>query len=56
MHCVPFIAYCRLSAARQGQSGLRLEAQREVVRRFFGGVPKSEVIAEYVEIESGKRT
>lgn len=48
------VAYYRVSTARQGQSGLGLEAQREAVRAYLagnGGPP----VADFVEIESGKR-
>lgn len=47
-----FVAYYRVSTARQGQSGLGLEAQREAVARFTTG---GKVVAEFVEVESGKR-
>jgi DNA invertase Pin-like site-specific DNA recombinase len=49
-----FVAYTRVSTDRQGQSGLGLEAQEIAVERFVtahGG----ELIARYVEVESGKR-
>ena len=44
------ISYLRASTARQGESGLGLEAQRSAVRAFLGSEPH----AEFVEIESGK--
>lgn len=50
-----FIAYYRVSTARQGQSGLGLEAQRAAVTQFVaqrGGV----VLMEFVEVESGRRS
>lgn len=48
-----YVAYYRVSTARQGQSGLGLDAQREAVRRYLnGGV--SELIGEFTETESGK--
>lgn len=50
-----FIAYLRVSTARQGESGLGLEAQRATVEAFArqqGG----QIGAEYVEVESGKRS
>lgn len=52
-----FVSYLRVSTARQGASGLGLEAQREAVaehiRRSFGG-GEAQHLREYVEIESGK--
>jgi DNA invertase Pin-like site-specific DNA recombinase len=47
-----FIAYYRVSTDRQGASGLGLAAQREAVARFLGS---GQLVAEYTEIESGKR-
>ena len=46
-----YIAYYRVSTDRQGQSGLGLEAQRAAVEAFA----KGEIIAEYTEIESGRK-
>lgn len=50
-----FIAYLRVSTARQGRSGLGIEAQREAVARFVAGVGGKLVAPEFVEIETGKR-
>jgi DNA invertase Pin-like site-specific DNA recombinase len=47
-----YIAYYRVSTDKQGQSGLGLDAQRHAVAAFIRGSP---VLAEYTEIESGKR-
>jgi len=47
-----FIAYYRVSTDRQGQSGLGLDAQRSAVAGFVGA---RELVAEFTEIESGKR-
>lgn len=47
-----YVAYYRVSTERQGASGLGLDAQRQAVRQFIGG---SHLVAEYTEIESGKR-
>jgi len=49
-----FVAYYRVSTAKQGHSGLGLEAQRAQVEAFTrarGG----KVIADYTEVQSGKR-
>jgi DNA invertase Pin-like site-specific DNA recombinase len=48
------VAYYRVSTAKQGHSGLGLEAQREAVVRYLNG-DGSQVIAEFTEVESGKR-
>jgi len=49
-----FVSYLRVSTDKQGRSGLGLEAQREAVSRYLNG-GRWELIAEYVEVESGKR-
>jgi DNA invertase Pin-like site-specific DNA recombinase len=49
-----FVSYLRVSTARQGVSGLGLEAQREAVARYLNGGSWS-LVQEVVEIESGKR-
>lgn len=48
-----FVAYYRVSTARQGQSGLGLEAQREAVRRYLDG-ETWELVGEFTETETGK--
>ena len=47
------LAYFRVSTARQGKSGLGLEAQREAVARF-AQTEGFEIVGEYVEVETGK--
>src|SRR6266545_2739600 len=49
-----FVAYYRVSTDRQGRSGLGLEAQQAAIRNFLkAGV--WELVAEFIEIETGKR-
>lgn len=52
-----FVTYLRVSTDRQGESGLGLEAQRSAVQNFVGSMKmNAEIVREFVEIESGKRT
>ncbi len=46
-----YIAYYRVSTAKQGASGLGLEAQRQSVYHFVRG---GAILGEYTEVESGK--
>src|SRR5712691_7934411 len=50
-----FIGYLRVSTEKQGQSGLGIEAQRKAIEDYLNG-GRWELLAEYVEIESGKRS
>jgi DNA invertase Pin-like site-specific DNA recombinase len=54
MNDLRYAAYYRVSTKRQGASGLGLEAQREAVARFTAHGAGA-VLAEFVEVESGKR-
>lgn len=47
------VAYYRVSTARQGRSGLGLEAQQVAVQSYAAALGK-EVTEEFVEVESGK--
>jgi DNA invertase Pin-like site-specific DNA recombinase len=53
MPSTPVVAYLRVSTARQGRSGLGLEAQRENIARF-AATEGYEVVGEFVEVETGK--
>jgi DNA invertase Pin-like site-specific DNA recombinase len=48
-----FVAYYRVSTARQGMSGLGLDAQREAVTRYLNG-GEWELVGEFTETETGK--
>ena len=50
-----FVAYLRVSTARQGRSGLGLEAQREAVKLFVASRSGRIIAPEFVEVETGKR-
>jgi DNA invertase Pin-like site-specific DNA recombinase len=50
-----FIAYYRVSTRKQGKSGLGIEAQRQAVANYLNG-GNWRIIAEFTEIESGKRS
>lgn len=48
-----FVAYYRVSTAKQGQSGLGLEAQQAAVASYLNG-GAWELVGEYEEVETGK--
>jgi DNA invertase Pin-like site-specific DNA recombinase len=50
---IRYVPYFRVSTARQGQSGLGLEAQQAAVRAFVQD--PAQLLSEYVEVESGKK-
>ena len=49
-----FVSYLRVSTARQGTSGLGLEAQRAAVAGFLNSGDWT-LVEEVLEVESGKR-
>jgi DNA invertase Pin-like site-specific DNA recombinase len=49
-----FVAYLRVSTARQGRSGLGLDAQREAVQQFVRSRHGRIIAPEFIEVESGK--
>ncbi len=50
-----FVAYYRVSTEKQGRSGLGLDAQRAAVIGYLNG-GEWKMVAEFVEVESGKRS
>lgn len=48
-----FVAYYRVSTARQGRSGLGLEAQKKAIADYLNG-GRWRLLAEFTEVESGK--
>jgi DNA invertase Pin-like site-specific DNA recombinase len=50
-----FVAYERVSTARQGSSGLGLEAQSRTIDTF-ATTRRAEVLARFTEVESGRHT
>jgi DNA invertase Pin-like site-specific DNA recombinase len=48
-----FVAYYRVSTAKQGRSGLGLDAQRESVLAYLDG-GRWELLKEFTEVETGK--
>src|SRR5215471_6033243 len=49
-----FVSYLRVSTARQGRSGLGIEAQRKAVEDYLNG-GNWQLVKEFVEVESGKK-
>ena len=49
-----FIAYYRVSTAKQGQSGLGLEAQQAAVADYLKS-NTGDLVTEYTEIQSGSK-
>jgi len=49
-----YVAYYRVSTKKQGESGLGLEAQQKAVRELAARNGAT-IIAEYIEVETGKR-
>src|SRR5215475_14849451 len=50
-----YVSYLLVSTPKQGENGLGVEAQREAVRRYLTS-HHGEQIAEFVEVESGRRS
>ena len=48
-----YVAYFRMSTARQGQPGLGLEAQQAAVKNFIG--PDAVLLVSFTEVESGRK-
>lgn len=50
-----FVAYYHVSTTGQGESGLGLEAQLMAVQAYLAANAGAELVAEFTEIESGKK-
>src|SRR6185437_16450457 len=50
-----FIAYYRVSTAKQGRSGLGLAAQRQAIAGYLNG-GDWKIVREFTEVESGRRS
>ena len=50
---IEYVAYLRVSTQKQGYSGLGLEGQKQIIRNYLS---HKNPIAEYIEIESGRKT
>lgn len=50
-----FVSYIRVSTAKQGITGLGMDAQRDAITRYLNG-GSWELIAEFAEVESGKNS
>lgn len=50
-----YVIYYRVSTAKQGISGLGLEAQKQQVEAYLAQRQGVEIVSEYVEIDSGKK-
>ena len=50
-----FVSYYRVSTARQGKSGLGIEAQRAAVANYLNGGDWP-IVDEFTEAESGKNS
>lgn len=49
-----YIAYYRVSTARQGKSGLGLDAQKRTVQDFIKSDKRHDLVKAYIEVESGR--
>jgi DNA invertase Pin-like site-specific DNA recombinase len=47
------VSYLRVSTDKQGITGLGMQAQRDAVLRYVAG--RGEIVAEFVEVESGRK-
>ena len=50
-----YVVYYRVSTQRQGKSGLGLKGQKNAVEAFIKGDNRGVVLAEFKEVESGKK-
>jgi DNA invertase Pin-like site-specific DNA recombinase len=55
METKKYIAYYRVSTNKQGIDGLGIDAQKTSVQNFIKNSGKGKIVAEYSEVESGKK-
>ena len=51
-----FVAYYRVSTAKQGRSGLGLDAQQAAVQNYLDGGRGKKLAGEFTEVESGRKS
>jgi DNA invertase Pin-like site-specific DNA recombinase len=50
-----YVSYLRVSTAKQGATGLGIEAQRHTVTQYLASGKRKVLLQEFVEVESGKK-
>jgi DNA invertase Pin-like site-specific DNA recombinase len=50
-----YVSYLRVSTSKQGEDGYGIEAQRGAIRNYLALI-QADCLAEFIEVESGRRT
>lgn len=48
-----YVSYLRVSTQKQGNSGLGLDSQRDIIRSYIARMVGAELISEHIEVETG---